>query len=123
MDKQFVRIQSNETINVTMGLACQDFSNPDAHIPDRLRIQPEWASTTVLIKKGVGVYPAYIAEWDTVKRLAADKVLTIGEFTDDANEEEKHIKQELDFNIEQVKSKVKQTAKAVNLSMLAGDKE
>ena len=56
-------------------------------------------------------------------RLAADKVLTIGEFTDDANAEEKQIKQELDFNIEQVKSKVKQTAKAVNLSMLAGDKE
>ena len=72
-EKQFVRIQSDETINVTMGLSYNDVTNPDAHIPDRLKVQPSWASTTVLIKKGTGFYPAYIAEWSTVQRLVQDK--------------------------------------------------
>lgn len=120
--KQFVRIQSEETINVTMGLAFNDVTNPDAHIPDRLKVQPSWASTTVLIRKGTGFYPAYVAEWDTVKRLANDKVLTIGEFTDYASEEEKEVKTKLDLNIAEVKSRMKQ-AKGLNLSALAGDKE
>ena len=121
-EKQFVRIQSDETINVTMGLSYNDVTNPDAHIPDRLKVQPSWASTTVLIKKGTGFYPAYIAEWSTVKRLAEDKILTIGEFTDEASEEEKEVKAKLDLNIAEVKNRMKQ-AKNLNLSALAGDKE
>ena len=121
-EKQFVRIQSDETINVTMGLSYNDVTNPDAHIPDRLKVQPSWASTTVLIKKGTGFYPAYIANWSTVQRLVEDKILTIGEFTDEASEEEKEVKAKLDLNIAEVKNRMKQ-AKSLNLSALAGDKE
>lgn len=84
--KDFVRIQSNITINVTSGLENVDVSNPDAHIPDRLRVNPLWTSTTVKIRQGAGVYPSEIKNWNTVQALARDGVLTIGEEVDDGDE-------------------------------------
>ena len=33
------------------------------------------------------MYPSEIAEWPTVKALANDKVLTIGEFTDECDDQ------------------------------------
>lgn len=85
--KAFVRIQSNTTINVTMGLHNQDVTNKDAHVPDRLKVNPLWPKLTVLIRQGVHWYPSEIAEWPTVKALAEDKILTIGEFSDSCEEE------------------------------------
>ena len=86
--KAFVRIQSNATINVTMGLQNQDVTNADAHVPDRLKVNPLWPKLTVLIRQGVHWYPSEIAEWPTVKALVEDKVLTIGEFSDSCEEQE-----------------------------------
>lgn len=86
--KAFVRIQSNVTINVTMGLQNQDVTNADAHVPDRLKVNPLWPKLTVLIRQGVHWYPSEIAEWPTVKALVEDKVLTIGEFSDSCEEQE-----------------------------------
>jgi len=104
-NKAFVRIQSSKNIRVTMGLNCQDVTNPDAHIPDRLKINPLWAKAVVLIKQGVGLYPSEIAEWNTVKALAADGILTIGEFVDDADENVKQEKETLIKNIEEAEQK------------------
>ena len=86
--KAFVRIQSNVTINVTMGLQNQDVTNADAHVPDRLKVNPLWPKLTVLIRQGVHWYPSEIAEWPTVKALVEDKVLTIGEFSDSCEEQD-----------------------------------
>lgn len=75
---KFVQIQSDVTIRVTTGLQNKDVTNPDAHVPDRLKVNPEWPKYQVLICKGAHRYPAEIAEWASVKALAADKILTIG---------------------------------------------
>lgn len=84
--KKFVTIQSTVSITVTSGLQHTDVSNPSANIADRLKVNPLWPKNTLLIKKGVGQYPAAIAEWPTVKTLVAKKVLTIGDATDKAEE-------------------------------------
>ena len=75
---KMVQIHSNVTIRVTTGLQNQDVTNVDAHIPDRLKVNPEWPKHQVLIRAGQGTYPAEIAEWPSVKALVADKILTIG---------------------------------------------
>ena len=75
---KFVQIQSGVTIRVTTGLQNKDVTNPDAHVPDRLKVNPEWPKHQVLIQVGAHRYPAEIAEWPSVKALAADKILTIG---------------------------------------------
>ena len=72
--KAYVRIQSSRNIRVTMGLNCQDVTNPDAHIPDRLKINPLWPKLSVLIKQGAGWYPSEIASWSTVKALVDDGI-------------------------------------------------
>ena len=75
---KFVQIQSSVTIRVTTGLQNKDVTNPDAHVPDRLKVNPEWPKHQVLIQAGAHRYPAEIVEWPSVKALAADKILTIG---------------------------------------------
>lgn len=82
---KMVQIHSNITIRVTTGLQNQDVTNVDAHIPDRLKVNPEWPKHQVLIRAGQGTYPAEIAEWPSVKALAADKILTIGAISEVAD--------------------------------------
>lgn len=74
-----VRIQSTKTINVTSGLQHKNLTNPDAHVPDRLKVSPEWPKCTVLIHQGVGEYPAEIINWPTVQALMRKNILTVGE--------------------------------------------
>ena len=76
---KMVKIHSTVTINVTAGLQNKDVTNPDAHVPDRLKVSAEWPRHTVLIREGQHLYPAEIKSWNTVKALANDKILTIGE--------------------------------------------
>lgn len=85
---KLVRIQSTKTIKVTSGLQLLDVTNPDAHVPDRLKVSAEWPKLTVLVKQGVGEYPAEIIEWPTVKALVKDKIFTIGEEIDATTEEQ-----------------------------------
>ena len=101
---KFVRIQSNETIHVTCGLQNKDVTNADAHVPDRLKVSATWPKAIVLIQKGAHMYPSEIAEWATVKALAKDKVLTIGEFTDDCDDQTViQKKNELNMAMEEIK--------------------
>lgn len=86
---KLVRIQSTKTIKVTCGLQHLDVTNPDAHVPDRLKVSAEWPKCQVLIKQGVGEYPAEIIEWATVKALVKDKVFTIGEEVEVTTDEQK----------------------------------
>lgn len=74
---ELVTIQSSRTIRVTSGLQYDDVTNPDAHIPDRLKVKPNWAKKMYIIKEGKYDYPAEIAEWNTVKALERDGILTI----------------------------------------------
>lgn len=82
-----IRIQSTTTITVTCGLQHKDMTNPDAHIPDRLKVSPEWTKCTVLIREGVGYYPAEIAEWESVKALVGCGVFTLGEISEATDEQ------------------------------------
>ena len=82
----YVRIQSQQTIQVTCGLQNIDVTNPDAHVADRLKISPSWPRCSVVIKQGVGLYPSEIVEWPTVQALAKDEIITIGQFVDETTD-------------------------------------
>lgn len=116
----YVRIQSTTTINVTMGLQNQNVTNKDAHVPDRLRVNPLWPKCTVLITEGVGLYPSEIVDWPSVKSLEAKKILTIGEFTDTADDEEVvETAEKLEKNVKEVEAK--DTSSKSSLEDIAGD--
>ena len=105
--KKYVKIQSTMNITVTGGLFANDVTNPDAHVPDRLKVQPLWPKTMVDIKEGVGYYPAEIAKWNTVKNLEKDKILTIGgEFDEIPSDEGAYAK--LDNQIKELEDAMKE---------------
>lgn len=112
---KLVRIQSTRTIKVTCGLQHLDVTNPDAHVPDRLKVSAEWPKCQVLIRQGVGEYPAEIIEWPTVKALVKDKIFTIGEKIDATTDEQ--IKEVEKF--EQEKRQIKRKEK--KLEEISGD--
>lgn len=118
--KPFVRIQSNVDIVVTPGLQHNDVTNPDAHVPDRLKVSPSWPKATCLIRQGAGIYPSDIIEWPTVQALAKDKILTIGEQLDSADETVDQQKQELALNLEEIKPK-RTSKKAASLTEIVGE--
>ena len=105
---KLIRIQSTITISVTAGLQNKDVTNPDAHVPDRLKVSPEWPKLTCLIKEGVGNYPIEIKDWATVQALAKDKIITIGEEVDNGSTEENDVAETLSRNLEEVKNEKKQ---------------
>lgn len=81
--KNYVRITSEMDVTVSAGLQSINMTNKDAHVADRLNVKSAWVGTRILIRKGTSYYPAEIAQWDAVKALAKDKVLTIGEEVDE----------------------------------------
>ena len=128
---KFVQIQSSVTIRVTTGLQNKDVTNPDAHVADRLKVNPEWPKHQVLIKAGAHRYPAEIVEWPSVKALATDKILTIGsiEEVDESNLDELEQKDlntvseaTKEFKMPNVEQK-RSNKKTVTLSDLAGKGE
>lgn len=99
--KEYVYIQSKKSIVVTAGLQNENVTNPDAHIPDRLKVNPVWPKLRIMIKAGRHIYPKLVTEWATVKALVKDGIITIGEETDNPNDEKmeekaKDLKAELD---------------------------
>lgn len=85
-EKDYVYIQSTMSIVVTAGLQNENVTNPDAHIPDRLKVNPVWPKLRMMIKAGRHIYPKLIAEWNSVKALVNDGILTIGEEVDSPND-------------------------------------
>ncbi len=143
--KAYVKISSTININVTSGLQNKDVTNPDAHVADRLKINALWPKMTIPILAGVHWYPAEITEWNTVKCLVKDKVLTIGEFSDEVEEVQcKELKEKLTRALVKIQKEmvvkeevpVKKTTKKskkvqeeveeiedINLEELAGDEQ
>lgn len=118
---KYVRIHSTVNITVTPGLQYQDVTNPQAQVADRLKINPLWAKSTVDIKEGSHLYPVEIKKWSTVKALADEKVITIGEEVDKPGDEPEveKVKENLDRNLDEMKKR--QTLK--KLKELAGDSD
>lgn len=114
-EKEFVYIQSTTTIVVAPGLQNEDVTNPDAHVPDRLRINPVWPKMRIMIKEGRHIYPKMIKDWPSVKALIKDNVLTIGEEVDDVDDNA------LKEKVEDIKTELKKI-KDISLENLAKDK-
>lgn len=102
--KEYVYIQSQVSIMVTAGLQNEDVTNVDAHIPDRLKVNPVWPKLRMMIKSGRHIYPKLITEWNTVKALVKDGIITIGEETDAPDDEQTKEKAE-DLKAELAKTK------------------
>lgn len=100
--KPYVRIQSQQTIRVTVGLNNQDNTNVDAHVPDRLKVSSLWPKAMIVINQGAHLYPSEITEWQTVKALEKDGIITIGSFEDTADEEVVKKREELLRNLEAI---------------------
>ena len=94
--KAYVKIQSNITINVTPGLNHKDLTNKDSDIANRMKVKSTWPKAAVLIKQGQHWYPSDIVNWPTVKALEKDKVLTIGEYSDNPNDDKEVSKEKFD---------------------------
>ena len=110
--KEYVRIQSTTTIIVTKGLEHEDVTNIDAHVPDRLKVNPTWPLTSVLIKEGTNMYPSEIVEWNSVKALERAKIITIGSYEAETTDEFAiKQKQELRAGIEEAERQTKSTRK------------
>lgn len=118
---ELIRIQSKMTIRVTPGLQAKDVTNPDAHIPDRLKVSAEWPKCTVLIKEGVGLYPAEIAEWNTVKALVKKEIITIGGTEEATTEEQEKEIKDFERKIDSVEG-AKTRRKRTSLEQLTEDK-
>lgn len=88
MAKNFIRIQSKKNITVAAGLQSINMSNKNAHIPDRYNVASAWVGTRVLIREGIGYYPNEIKDWDAVKALVKDGILTLGIEVDEVPENE-----------------------------------
>lgn len=87
--KKFVQISSTITIEVTGGLQSIDATNYRSNEKDRLNVKTAWTGLRVLIRKGVGYYPAEIKNWNTVKKLAELDKLTIGAEYDTCPDQER----------------------------------
>lgn len=76
--KKYVQISNTGVTRVvTAGLQYIDTTNMKSPRADRLSVQPAWTRMSVKIKEGVHFYPGVIAEWDSVKALSKDKLLTV----------------------------------------------
>lgn len=75
--KDYVKIQSKKTINVTEGLPYQNFTKKDSDIPNRMKIAPVWPKKTITIKEGTHFYPSEIVEFNSVKKLEELEIITI----------------------------------------------
>jgi hypothetical protein len=84
--RRFIRIAATKSIRVTEGLQAIDMTNRDAHIGDRFRVASAWVDTMILIKTGSNLYPVMIKNWDSVKALTKEGILTLGEETDECND-------------------------------------
>lgn len=105
MEKKYVKIQSKINVQVAAGLQCKDVTNPDAHVPDRLKVAATWPKTLIMIKQGVGFYPIQIKDWPSVKNLEKDEILSIaGEYEEipSGNESNVITKEEMDKRLESI---------------------
>lgn len=88
---EMVKISSTMAVRVTTGLQNQDVTNPDAHVPDRLKVNPQWPKHMILIRQGVYEYPKEILNWPSVQALAKQNIITIGSTVEKSELNEKEL--------------------------------
>ncbi len=79
----YLKIQSQIHVNVTSGLKHLNLTDATANVGDKLKVQALWAKELVRIIPGTSWYPAEVKEWNTVKALTKDGILTLGEEVDE----------------------------------------
>ena len=103
-------------------LQYKDLTNAKSQLPNRLKVGSDWPKLTVLIKQGQHIYPSEIAEWETVKALQNDGVLTIGAFIDDPNDTEVvKMKETVVEVLNEINPKAKKTKKELTLDSLVDE--
>lgn len=110
--KKYVRIQSTMNITVDAGLTCINMTSADARISERLRVQPTWVGTRIDIREGAHYYPCIIKTWDSVKALAKEQILTVGEECDECGAEQEQVdamSKKLEHSLQQTKEREKLT--------------
>lgn len=122
MEKKFVRISSERPIQVTCGLQYENFTDKKSQVADKLKVAPTWFDKMVILKQGSHFYPSEIAEWNTVKLLAKDKKITIGEFTDDCENDVEAINDKKRLKENDEKTKLENEVKSEKkLADIAGE--
>ena len=116
--KEYVYIQSAISIVVTAGLQNEDVTNPDAHVPDRLKVNPVWPKLRIMVKAGRHIYPKLITEWNSVKALVKDGILTIGEEAD-SPEDQKMEEKAADLKAELERQAKKKRVRDIKLEDVA----
>ena len=119
MEKKFVKIQSDITIKVTSGLQFSDYTDVSQPVPNRKNVKPRWTKGTVLIKKGQHWYPAVIATWKTVKSLEECGKLSIGGYSETADEETEKLAEELNKGLQEIKKTQTKEVKVQRLNNIA----
>lgn len=122
---EMVKISSTMAVRVTTGLQNQDVTNPDAHVPDRLKVNPQWPKHMILIRQGVHEYPKEMLDWPSVQALAKQNIITIGSTSEKSELNEKELNDinaakaaNEEFNLGGVRSRRK---RASSLADLAGE--
>ncbi len=85
--EKFVKISAMQTYIVTPNLDFYDRTDNNPSNPNKLKVVPVWTRKEVKIKVGFNWYPAKILEWNTVKALAKDGKISIGEIKTDVSKE------------------------------------
>lgn len=80
--KKFVQITSTVNIEVYASLEAIQVVTSGNQKGDRMNAKSGWAKIRVLLTIGTSWYPAEILNWESVKRLAAKEIITIGKQDD-----------------------------------------
>ena len=77
--EKYVRIQTNEPVQVNAGLDFIDNTLKNSRIEDKLKVTATWHLEKCMLHSGTHYYPAEVADWPTTKALAKHGLITIGE--------------------------------------------
>jgi hypothetical protein len=122
--KKYVKIQSSINVQVTGGLDGIDVTDKNSNVSNKLKVQPLWTKERVVIKAGVGWYPAKVTNWASTKSLEKHKIITIGEYAEslpnDVSEADKSALDELEKNLKiaELEKEKKRKMAAVKLSAI-----
>lgn len=107
-NKPYVQIQSNVTVVVPRDLAFKDLTNHKSDVPNRMKIGATWPKVKITLLKGAHYYPAEVAEWNIIKNMVKDRLVTIGAYSDDCKELDASAQTVVDKNIHELNSQNKQ---------------
>lgn len=122
--KKFVQITSTINIEVYASLEAIQIVTGGNLKGDRLNARSGWAKIRVLLTAGTSWYPSEILNWESVKRLAAKEIITIGKQDDTISNPETLAKAEAELKaiVKGKKDVEKEKQKAKEISDVAAGK-